>query len=112
MIGLPDAEWGERVVAVIVAKGVAPLPEELDARYLNTSRVQTAEKTTGLLETLPKNKHRQGVEDGTAQSGLRTVAMFDGFETRTLTSTADIFARIGGNGPPLLLSARLPTIAP
>ena len=55
VIGLPDAEWGERVVAVIVAKGVAPLPEELDAHCLKHIARFKRPKDYRFVETLPKN---------------------------------------------------------
>jgi long-chain acyl-CoA synthetase len=55
VIGLPDAEWGERVVAVIVAKGTAPQPEELDAHCLNHIARFKRPKAYRFVESLPKN---------------------------------------------------------
>ncbi|MBL8513962.1 MAG: AMP-binding protein [Betaproteobacteria bacterium] len=55
VIGLPDAEWGERVVAVIVAKGAAPEWEALDAHCLQHIARFKRPKAYRFVESLPKN---------------------------------------------------------
>lgn len=54
VIGLPDAQWGEKVVAVVVpSPGAAPGPEELRAHVRRLLRSTRTPETIHLREALP-----------------------------------------------------------
>jgi long-chain acyl-CoA synthetase len=57
VIGVPDPEWGERIVAFLVAAGEAPPEAELDALCLqNLARFKRPKRYVFLTE-LPKNNY-------------------------------------------------------
>jgi long-chain acyl-CoA synthetase len=56
VVGLPDAEWGERVVAFVVPAGDAPVDESaLDRRCLEAIARHKRPKEYVLLAELPRN---------------------------------------------------------
>ncbi|MBI5898298.1 MAG: AMP-binding protein [Rhodocyclales bacterium] len=55
VVGQPDAEWGEIVVACVVPRGPAPDTAELDALCLENIARFKRPKRYVLLEALPKN---------------------------------------------------------
>ncbi len=61
VIGLPDAEWGERVVAVVVPRvglqGPAPSTQDLDAHCLEHIARFKRPKEYRFVESLPKNNY-------------------------------------------------------
>ena len=58
VVGAPDPEWGEVVVAFIVAQaGVAPTPEALDAHCLARIARFKRPKRYVFVEALPKNNY-------------------------------------------------------
>ncbi|WP_150525436.1 class I adenylate-forming enzyme family protein [Roseibium sediminis] len=58
VVGQPDAEWGEVIVAFVVcAKGRAALPEDLDRHCLDNMARFKRPKRYVLLKELPKNSY-------------------------------------------------------
>ncbi|HEY5633323.1 MAG TPA: AMP-binding protein [Burkholderiaceae bacterium] len=58
VIGLPDAEWGEVVVAVIASRGArAPSPDELDALCLEHIARFKRPRRYEFVRALPKNNY-------------------------------------------------------
>jgi long-chain acyl-CoA synthetase len=57
VVGRPDAEWGESVVAFVVARGAAPLPAELDAHCLQSIARFKRPKEYRFVAELPKNNY-------------------------------------------------------
>ena len=57
VVGAPDAEWGERVVAFIVARGAAPAPAELDRWCLQRIARFKRPKEYRFIDALPKNHY-------------------------------------------------------
>ena len=55
VVGEADAEWGEIVVAFVVARGVAPDTGELDALCLENIARFKRPKRYVMVEALPKN---------------------------------------------------------
>lgn len=55
VIGLPDAEWGETVCAVIMPDGHAPSPDDLDALCLSRLARFKRPKRYEIVQALPKN---------------------------------------------------------
>jgi long-chain acyl-CoA synthetase len=57
VVGRPDAEWGEVVVAFIVARGAAPAAAELDAHCLAAIARFKRPKEYRFVSELPKNNY-------------------------------------------------------
>jgi long-chain acyl-CoA synthetase len=57
VVGKPDTEWGESVVAFVVARGVAPSPAELDAHCLSSIARFKRPKEYRFVAELPKNNY-------------------------------------------------------
>ena len=57
VIGRPDAEWGETVVAYVVARGGAPAAEELDRICLDTIARFKRPRDYRFVDALPKNNY-------------------------------------------------------
>jgi long-chain acyl-CoA synthetase len=57
VVGRPHAEWGEEVVAVLVPRGTAPTPGELDALCLERIARFKRPKDYRFVESLPKNNY-------------------------------------------------------
>ena len=58
VVGAPDAEWGEVVVAFVVARpGAAPTPESLDAHCLAQMARFKRPKRYLIVDALPKNNY-------------------------------------------------------
>jgi long-chain acyl-CoA synthetase len=57
VVGSPDAEWGERVVAFIVARGKAPAPGDLDRWCLERIARFKRPKEYRFIDALPKNNY-------------------------------------------------------
>jgi acyl-CoA synthetase (AMP-forming)/AMP-acid ligase II len=57
VVGKPDAEWGEAVVAFIVARGAVPAREELDQLCLGNIARFKRPKEYRFVEQLPKNHY-------------------------------------------------------
>jgi long-chain acyl-CoA synthetase len=57
VVGAPDVEWGERVVAFIVARGAAPAPGELDRWCLERIARFKRPKEYRFIDALPKNNY-------------------------------------------------------
>jgi acyl-CoA synthetase (AMP-forming)/AMP-acid ligase II len=55
VIGLPDAEWGETVCAVVVPEGPAPSAADLDALCLSRLARFKRPKRYEVVQDLPKN---------------------------------------------------------
>lgn len=55
VIGIPDAEWGEVVCAVIVPAGATPAPDEMDALCLSRLARFKRPRRYELVADLPKN---------------------------------------------------------
>jgi long-chain acyl-CoA synthetase len=55
VVGMPDAEWGEAVVAFVVAEGVTR--EELDTLCLSNIARFKRPKTYRFVTELPKNNY-------------------------------------------------------
>ena len=66
VVGEPDPDWGETVVAFVVAVGGAAVePAALDALCLDLSPVSSGRSAT--CSSMPAEEQlRQGAEDGTA----------------------------------------------
>ncbi|HET9652118.1 MAG TPA: AMP-binding protein, partial [Usitatibacter sp.] len=62
VVGRPDREWGESVVAFIVARGAAPPPEELDRLCLEHIARFKRPKEYRFVEHLPKNNYGKVVK--------------------------------------------------
>jgi O-succinylbenzoic acid--CoA ligase len=52
--GVPDARWGQRVVAVVVARGTAPALDELRRWVAARESVAAAPKAVVFVETIPR----------------------------------------------------------
>ena len=76
-MGRRDPEWGEAVVAFIVARGAAPRTDELDRLCLDNIARFKRPKEYRFVERLPKNDYGKVVK-----SELR--AMLGGQAPRTL----------------------------
>ncbi|MDH3700133.1 MAG: AMP-binding protein [Alphaproteobacteria bacterium] len=57
VIGRPDAEWGETVVAYVVARGDAPAPEDLDGICLDAIARFKRPRDYRFVDALPKNNY-------------------------------------------------------
>ena len=62
MVGRPDPEWGEAVVAFIVPRGDAPPAEELDRLCLDHIARFKRPKEYRFIERLPKNNYGKVVK--------------------------------------------------
>ncbi len=62
VVGRPDREWGEVVVAFIVARGAAPSAEELDRLCLDHIARFKRPKEYRFVERLPKNNNGKVVK--------------------------------------------------
>ena len=62
VVGRPDAEWGEAVVAFIVARGAAPPAAELDRLCLDHIARFKRPKEYRFVESLPKNNNGKVVK--------------------------------------------------
>jgi len=62
VVGRPDAEWGEVVIAFIVARGAAPAVEELDRLCLDHIARFKRPKEYRFVERLPKNHYGKVVK--------------------------------------------------
>jgi acyl-CoA synthetase (AMP-forming)/AMP-acid ligase II len=62
VVGRPDPEWGEAVVAFIVANGTPPPPEALDALCLEHIARFKRPKEYRFVERLPKNNYGKVVK--------------------------------------------------
>jgi long-chain acyl-CoA synthetase len=62
VVGRPDREWGESVVAFIVARGTAPAREELDRLCLDHIARFKRPKEYRFVERLPKNNYGKVVK--------------------------------------------------
>ena len=62
VVGRPDPEWGEAVVAFIVARGAAPPTEELDRLCLDHIARFKRPKEYRFIERLPKNNYGKVVK--------------------------------------------------
>jgi acyl-CoA synthetase (AMP-forming)/AMP-acid ligase II len=56
VIGVPDEQWGERVAAVIVAKGATPTPDELNAWVRERLRSTKTPQSYEFRSELPYNE--------------------------------------------------------
>ena len=77
VVGRPDPEWGEAVVAFIVARGVPPAPESLDRLCLERIARFKRPKEYRFLERLPKNHYGKVVK-----TELRALAASEGMGSR------------------------------
>ena len=67
-IGVPDADWGEIVVAcVVLEEGAAANDQTLDAHCLDLDRPLQAAEALRLSRRVAEEQLRQGAEDRTAQ---------------------------------------------
>jgi long-chain acyl-CoA synthetase len=57
VVGAPDAEWGERVVAFVVARGAPPAASELDRWCLDRIARFKRPKEYRFVDALPKNNY-------------------------------------------------------
>ncbi|HET9577608.1 MAG TPA: AMP-binding protein [Usitatibacter sp.] len=62
VVGRPDREWGESVVAFIVARGAAPAPDELDRLCLQHIARFKRPREYRFVERLPKNNYGKVVK--------------------------------------------------
>ena len=62
VVGRPDAEWGEAVVAFIVPRGAAPPTEELDRLCIDHIARFKRPKEYRFIERLPKNNYGKVVK--------------------------------------------------
>jgi len=62
VVGRPDAEWGEAIVAFVVPRGVAPAPEALDRLCLEHIARFKRPKEYRFVEALPKNNYGKVVK--------------------------------------------------
>jgi long-chain acyl-CoA synthetase len=62
VVGKPDREWGESVVAFIVARGARPTAEELDRACLERIARFKRPKEYRFVEALPKNNYGKVVK--------------------------------------------------
>jgi long-chain acyl-CoA synthetase len=62
VVGRPDPEWGEAVVAFIVARGAAPPADELDRLCLDNIARFKRPKEYRFVERLPKNHYGKVVK--------------------------------------------------
>ncbi len=81
VVGRPDPEWGEVVVAFVVARGAAPATAALDALCLEHIARFKRPKEYRFVEGLPKNHYGKVVKTelrqiiaGSAASGLRSTS--------------------------------------
>ena len=62
VVGRPDPDWGEAVVAFIVARGAAPPPEDLDRLCLGHIARFKRPKEYRFVDELPKNNYGKVVK--------------------------------------------------
>jgi long-chain acyl-CoA synthetase len=62
VVGRPDAEWGEAVVAFVVARGEPPPAEELDRLCLGHIARFKRPKEYRFVRELPKNNYGKVVK--------------------------------------------------
>ena len=62
VVGRPDAEWGETVVAFVVARGEAPPAEELDRLCLEHIARFKRPREYRFVASLPKNHYGKVVK--------------------------------------------------
>jgi len=62
VVGRPDREWGEAVVAFVVARGVPPAPAELDQACLERIARFKRPKEYRFVDALPKNNYGKVVK--------------------------------------------------
>ncbi len=62
VVGRPDREWGESVVAFIVARGAEPSPEELDKLCLDHIARFKRPREYRFVDRLPKNNYGKVVK--------------------------------------------------
>jgi len=62
VVGRPDREWGEAVVAFVVARGMPPAPAELDQACLERIARFKRPKEYRFVDALPKNNYGKVVK--------------------------------------------------
>src|SRR5262249_31310813 len=62
VVGRPDPEWGESIVAFVVARGAAPATEALDRLCLENIARFKRPKEYRFVERLPKNNYGKVVK--------------------------------------------------
>jgi long-chain acyl-CoA synthetase len=62
VVGRPDAQWGEAIVAFVVPRGAAPAPEALDRLCLEHIARFKRPKEYRFVEALPKNHYGKVVK--------------------------------------------------
>jgi hypothetical protein len=106
VVGRPDREWGEVVVAFVVARGAPPPPQELDRLCLDHIARFKRPKEYRFVDALAEEQLWQGSENPNCAPPSTMNDLFPGFRRQLVRANGiDVHAAVGPkrDAPALLL---------